>query len=317
MPVRPPAAPGVPLPARVSAWFRRWGPILPLLFAEGIVWAGFGALLPIMPLYFTDHGTDLPTLGLIIAAWPAVRIVTEPVFGWLADRVPRIPLMVVRIPMDALEAIRRRRSVRQFTDRPVSDEDLDELLRLALLAPTGGMQQAWSLLVVRDAQKRARLAELVMRGGAEYFRIARPPAEGASDEDHAAWARGYAETALGTYPMVPVWVLCLRVPRNAYPAVDDRDFERDADITSVAFMLENLMVAARAKGLGTVPTVFQWFVEDEVRALFGLPDEVEVPLLTPLGHPVQFPEGLPPALAKIRRPWRTLVHDDAWGATRA
>ena len=219
--------------------------------------------------------------------------------------------------MDALEAIRKRRSVRQFTDRPVSDEDLDELLRLALLAPTGGMQQAWSLLVVRDPEQRARLAELVVRGGAEYFRIARPPAEGASPEDHAAWARGYAETALGTYPLVPVWILALRVPRNAYPAVEDHDFERDADITSVAFMLENLMVAARAKGLGTVPTVFQWFVEDEVRALFGLPDEVEVPLLTPLGYPLEFPQGLPPALAKIRRPWRTLVHDDQWGATRA
>jgi nitroreductase len=219
--------------------------------------------------------------------------------------------------MDALEAIRKRRSVRQFTDRPVSDEDLDELLRLALLAPTGGMQQAWSLLVVRDPDRRARLAELVMRGGAEYFRIARPPAEGASPEDHAAWARGYAETALGTYPMVPVWILALRVPRNAYPAVEDRGFERDADITSVAFMLENLMVAARAKGLGTVPTVFQWFVEDEVRALLELPDEVEVPLLTPLGYPLRFPEGLPPALAAIRRPWRTLVHDDRWGATRA
>ena len=219
--------------------------------------------------------------------------------------------------MDALEAIRKRRSVRQFTDRPVSDEDLDELLRLALLAPTGGMQQAWSLLVVRDAERRAKLAELVMRGGAEYFRTARPPAEGASPEDHAAWARGYAETALGTYPMVPVWILALRVPRGAFPAVEHRDFERDADITSVAFMLENLMVAARAKGLGTVPTVFQWFVEDELRALFELPDEVEIPLLTPLGYPLQFPEALPPALAATRRPWRTLVHDDRWGATRA
>jgi len=114
-----------------------------------------------------------------------------------------------------------------------------------------------------------------------------------------------------------VWILCLRVPRNAYPQVSDQDFERDADVTSVAFMLENLMVAARAKGLGTVPTVFQWFVEDEVRALFELPDEVEVPLLTPLGYPLQFPEGLPPALAEIRRPWRTLVHDDRWGAPRA
>ena len=87
-------------------------------------------------------------------------------------------------------------------------------------------------------------------------------------------------------------------------------------MVSVGFMMENLFVAARAKGLGTVPTVFQWFVEDEFRALLGIPAEVEIPLVTPLGYPEEFPVGLPPALAAIRRPWRTLVHDDRWGNAR-
>ena len=219
--------------------------------------------------------------------------------------------------MDALEAIRKRRSVRRFTDRPVSDEDLDEIVRLALLAPTGGMQQAWSLLVVREPEQRAAIAELIIRGGGRYFAIARPPAEGASPEQHAEWGRSYANEVLGTYPEVPVWIVGLRVPRHAYPPDPRGDWERDADMVSVGFMFENLMVAARAKGLGTVPTVFQWFVEDEFRALLDLPPEVEAPLVTPLGYPEAFPEGLPPALARIRRPWRTLVHDERWGAPRA
>ena len=219
--------------------------------------------------------------------------------------------------MDALEAIRKRRSVRRFTDRPVSDEDLDEIVRLALLAPTGGMQQAWSLLVVREPEQRAAIAELIIRGGGRYFAIARPPAEGASPEQHAEWGRSYANEVLGTYPEVPVWIVGLRVPRNAYPPDPRGDWERDADMVSVGFMFENLMVAARAKGLGTVPTVFQWFVEDEFRALLDLPPEVEAPLVTPLGYPEAFPEGLPPALAAIRRPWRTLVHDERWGEPRA
>ena len=219
--------------------------------------------------------------------------------------------------MDALEAIRKRRSVRRYTDRPVSDEDLDEILRLALLAPTGGMAQAWSMLVVRDAERRAALAELFIRGGGEYFRIARPAKEGASAEEHAEWAKGYAREVLATYPKAPVWIVGLRVPRHAYPTDPRGDWERDADMVSVGFMFENLMVAARAKGLGTVPSVFQWFVEDEFRALLEIPPEIEAPLLTPLGYPEEFPVGLPPALAKIRRPWRTLVHDDRWGAARA
>lgn len=218
--------------------------------------------------------------------------------------------------MDALEAIRRRRSVRRYTDRPVADADLDELLRLALLAPTGGMAQAWSILVVREPEKRAALADLIVRGGAEYFRMVRPPAEGATPDEHAEWARGYAAQALGTYPQVPVWIVGLLVPRNVFPA-SQRAAERDADMVSVGFMIENLMIAARAKGLGTVPTVFQWFVEDEFRALLGLPPEVEVPLVTPLGYPEEFPQGLPPALAAIRRPWRALVHDETWGSPRA
>src|SRR5512144_172870 len=112
--------------------------------------------------------------------------------------------------MDALDAIRRRRSVRRYTDRPVSDADLDRLLRLALLAPTGHNAQAWSLIVVREERQRELLADLVLRGAAEYFRTQRP-AGGRSDAEHAAWAQGYAEQALGTYRDVPVWVAALTV----------------------------------------------------------------------------------------------------------
>jgi MFS family permease len=80
---------------RLRAWLDRWGAILPLLVAEFIVWLGFGGLLPILPIYFAEQGVDLSTLGLVIAAWPAARLVSEPVFGWLADRTARVPLMVI------------------------------------------------------------------------------------------------------------------------------------------------------------------------------------------------------------------------------
>jgi len=217
--------------------------------------------------------------------------------------------------VNADDAIRQRRSVRRYTDAPVTDTDIDALLRLALLAPTGGMAQAWSFIVVREANKRRAVAELVIRGGGEYFRTVRPVAPGTSDEEHTAWAQGYAEQALGSYRDVPVWIIGLVVPRNVFPA-DQREAERTADVSSLAFAMENLFVAARARGLGTVPTVFHWFVEDEFRALLDIPAELEIPLITPLGHPVEFPTSLPPALKAIRRPWRTLVHDDGWGQPR-
>lgn len=80
--------------AALATWRSRWGGIAPLLLAEFIVWLGFGGLLPVLPLYFTDQGVDLATLGLVIAAWPAARLIGEPIFGWLADRTARVPLMV-------------------------------------------------------------------------------------------------------------------------------------------------------------------------------------------------------------------------------
>ena len=80
---------------RIADWLDRWGDILPLLVAEFVVWLGFGGLLPVLPLYFTEQGIDFATLGLVIAAWPAARLVSEPIFGWLADRTARVPLMVI------------------------------------------------------------------------------------------------------------------------------------------------------------------------------------------------------------------------------
>jgi nitroreductase len=218
--------------------------------------------------------------------------------------------------MDALEAIRLRRSVRTYTDQPVADTDLDDLLRLALMAPTGGMAQAWSLMVVRDPARRAALAEIVIEGGGAYFSSVRPAQPGHSPAQHAQWGLDYANEVLGSYRQVPVWILGLVVPRDVFPP-EDRDKEALADEMSIAFAMENLFVAARAKGLGTVPTVFHWYNEPALRALVGLPEDIRVPVISPLGHPTAFPVGLPPRLKDLRRPWRTLVHDDRWGNARA
>src|SRR3989304_7188121 len=79
---------------RLGRWLARWQPVLPILVAEFVAMVGFGALLPILPLYVTEQGVDPATLGLIVAAWPGARLVAEPIFGWLAGRTPRRPPML-------------------------------------------------------------------------------------------------------------------------------------------------------------------------------------------------------------------------------
>lgn len=219
--------------------------------------------------------------------------------------------------MDVGQAIRKRRAVRSYTDSPVSPDVLDKVLALGLRAPTGSGAQSWGMVVVQDDAVRAEVAQLVLDGASQYFALMRPQAEGTSDEEHAAWGREYANTVLGSYPHVPVWVLGVVVPRRTYPG-PMAEWGHGDDVISVAFAMQNLMLAARAEGLGTVPTTAFWkFEEDRLRTALGLPDEVEPVILTPLGIPTEFPTGKAPALARTFKAWRMLVHDDRYGNVRA
>jgi nitroreductase len=215
--------------------------------------------------------------------------------------------------MEIGEAIRKRRAVRSYTDRPVDDETLDRLLRLALRAPSGGGQQAWSLLVVRDPEARTGIANLIIDGGARYFAMMRPQKD-ASDAEHAAWAKEYAEGVMSSYRDVPAFLVGLLVPRG-YP--EGYPCGRDDDLVSLAFAFENYMLAARAEGIGSVPiTAFMRFEEDRLREILGLPAEIEPAIVTPVGYPESFPTGLAPALKRNFRPWKALVHDERWGNAR-
>lgn len=218
--------------------------------------------------------------------------------------------------MDVGQAIRKRRAVRTYTDQPVPDDVLDGLLKLALRAPTGSGSQAWSLLVVRDEQRRREVADLVIAGGATYFSIMRPKKEGVSDDEHRQWGVDYAEQILATYRIAPVWIVGLLVPRDNYPPQMQAG-GHDDDLISLAFAFENLMLAARSEGIGTVPTTaFQRFEKDRLRSILGLPEQVDPAIVSPLGFPEKWPEGLAPALQRNFKSWKALVHDEQWGQAR-
>ena len=218
--------------------------------------------------------------------------------------------------MEVAEAIRKRRAVRTYTDTPVPDDVLDQILSLALRAPTGSGSQAWSLIAVRDADKRREIGQLIIDGGARYFAIMRPKKDEVSDEEHAQWGRDYAEQIMSTYRTVPVWLVGLLVPRHNYPPTMEEGGHLD-DLISVAFAFENLMLAARSHGLATVPTTaFQRFEKDRLREILGIPAEIDPAIVSPLGYPEAWPTGLAPALQRNFRTWKALVHDDSWGNTR-
>ena len=61
--------------------------------------------------------------------------------------------------MDTFAAIATRRSCRQFTDEPVSDAEIEQILRAAMAAPSAGNEQAWQFIVVRDRATLQRIPQ--------------------------------------------------------------------------------------------------------------------------------------------------------------
>ena len=91
--------------ARGSAWLRHWGPLLPLMVATSIIMLGFGAMIPVLSLYVQSQGISPASIGVIISGWAIGRLISEPPFGWWADRHARKPQMVVALLIVGITSI--------------------------------------------------------------------------------------------------------------------------------------------------------------------------------------------------------------------
>lgn len=208
--------------------------------------------------------------------------------------------------MDLIDTLRTTGAVREFTDEPVADEVLARVLDTARFAPSGGNRQGWRVVVVQDATFRRRLRDLYLDGwypylamaaagltpwgllsdpGAEAEALARAPALA---QEAAAARAGFAERL----DEVPV-MLALFADLGVLATVD-RDLPRYglAGGASIYPFAWNLLLAARAEGLGGVITTIASRREADVKTLFGAPDEMALAAVIALGHPVRQPRRL-------------------------
>ncbi len=186
------------------------------------------------------------------------------------------------------DALMTTRAMRRFTDEPVPEEVVEAILAAAVQAPSGGNIQPYQFVVVTDADRRAALGEIYLRAWNRYRpaveKITPPATTPAAAASQARNIKASDELAhnLGA---VPVLILLL-VPKITMEVTDE---EGTMDVgpvyASVYPAVENLILAARAFGLGTVLTTVHRVYEDEVRAVCDIPDRYEVPALLPLGHP--------------------------------
>lgn len=204
--------------------------------------------------------------------------------------------------VDLLTGLATTRAIRRYRDEPIPDGDLSTILWHASRAPSGSNRQPFRFVVLRDGPKAVEAKALL----GESFRSmwARKRADDGYDEGSGAAADTPKARMAATmqhfvdhFERTPVVVLaCMRRHRDPHPT----------EGASVYPACQNLLLAARALGYGGVMTTWHAFVEDDLRSLLGIPDEVAMCATIPLGRPVG---GHGPVR---RRPIGELVYDDGW-----
>jgi len=201
--------------------------------------------------------------------------------------------------MSVHEAIFTTRSMRHLKPDPVPREDLEYMIEAATMAPSAGNMQIWAFVVVTQQALREQIAAAYREVGRQYIRDG-VLADPAVDEDRR---RVYSKAMHNVEHLqeAPVIVVpCLTVPCPDEAAVASGLFG------SIYPATQNLMLAARSRGLGSVLLTLatdyspiETAQTTPVRDLLNLPDNVRAVALIPVGYPV----------GGWDRPWRTQWQD--------
>jgi nitroreductase len=178
--------------------------------------------------------------------------------------------------VDALLSTTRAVRKRLDFEREVPDDVLLECLQLAVQAPTGSNRQGWRWLVVRDAAKRAALADIYNRAGGEYLRSAAAGAETGSQMGRVMDSATFLAENLAR---VPVMVIPMIVGR-----VDDGTNSAVGLMGSIIPAMWSFQLALRSRGLGSCYTTIHLRLESEAAELLGIPEHMTQAGLLPVAY---------------------------------
>ena len=182
------------------------------------------------------------------------------------------------------DVVLRQRACRDFAPDPVPDEDVARMLEAAVHAPSAENAQPWVFVLVRDADRRQRIAELTRRlwdGGAGGHSRPRLAAGLFAEVD------GAIRSGFGGAPVLVV------------VAGDGRDPTTRATLGASVFpAVQNLLLAANALGYGSALTTLPTVAAAELCDVVELPEGIEPMAVVPIGLPARLlgrPRRLPPA----------------------
>jgi len=180
--------------------------------------------------------------------------------------------------MDFIELVKKRKSVRGYSDKPVENEKLNYILECARRSPSAGNKQVARFVIVKDKNLRERIVK----------------------------ACPFFNSFLSSAPIIVV--ACAAEPSSMHN-------EQDYYLVDVAIAMEHLVLGAAEKGLGTCWIAA--FDERKVKEILGIPKKARVVAITPLGYPggeKLFPKAMG-FIAKLRgkKKLAEIAFLDRWG----
>lgn len=184
--------------------------------------------------------------------------------------------------METFDAIRGRRSIREYTGRSVTREEIEQLLAAAVQAPNHRMTQPWRFYVLGPAARRAYGMSL---GARKAKRV----------EDAEA-AQAVVDKVAEKHEALPA-MLAVAVTLDENPEIREEDY-------AAAYMaIQNLSLAAHAIGLGTHIKTGAVMDDPRSRQAVGVPDGERIVATIELGEPSVMPDPKPRADATDLTKW--------------
>lgn len=199
--------------------------------------------------------------------------------------------------MNIIGIIKERRSIRKFETTEVPQELIKEILEDALWAPSGTNRQNWEVYVVRGQEKEKLLGAVEKAG--EIFK---PQLEKIFPEKMVNITMQFFKK-LGGAPVV----LAVYIPKSNIEYKADIssaakyyiEHDRYTNLLSASALIQNILLLAKAKGLGTCWMSAPKYAEEQINECLGVEDK-ELVSIIPLGYPDQSPPAPPRKGDKIK-----------------
>jgi nitroreductase len=192
------------------------------------------------------------------------------------------------LDMSCREAVEQRRSIRKFETRSVPEEFLEQLIEAARLAPSGTNRQPWRFLLLDSKEKKEKIGGAVI----QPF-VLEAPAVFVCCLDRSAYTKGLVEKRMDELVRAEViseeaagYIYQMKMPDRVEEVVIPASAYIDLGIA-----VENMALMATSLGLGSCWV--RLFNPEQVHEALGLPAEIKVVALLPVGYPAQSPPPRP------------------------